>query len=138
MEECRRIDGIEGLVDFISCRYRKAAEIGIGHFSGVAYGLLEKGLRVFATDIVPFHYEGIRVITDDITSPDASLYREVDLIYSMRPPPELVPYMKRLAETSSADLIVKTLSSEYVEGCRLVRNGTTTFFVWKWENSVLE
>ena len=130
METCRRI---EGLVDFIAGRYSKIAEIGIGLFPDVAHALIEKGTKVFATDIVPVYYDGVKVIVDDITDPDISLYNQIDLIYSMRPPPELFPYMKSLADTISADLIVKLLSSDYVEGLRPIRHRESTFFVWNHE-----
>jgi uncharacterized UPF0146 family protein len=68
---------------------------------------------------------------DDVTEPDFSLYSSVDLIYSLRPPQELVPYMVRLAKTISADLIVKPLTSDYVGG-RLTRYENTAFFIWKY------
>jgi uncharacterized protein len=125
LETCRRI---EDLVDFIAGRYSKAAEIGIGHFPDVAFALLRKGIKVFATDIRQFHYRGLQVVIDDITVPDISLYDRIDLIYSMRPPPELIPYMKRLAGTVSADLLIRSLSSEYIEGYRFIRNGDSSFF----------
>ena len=130
METCRRI---EGLVDFIAGRYSKIAEIGIGLFPDVAHALIEKGTKVFATDIVPVYYDGVKVIVDDITDPDISLYNQIDLIYSMRPPPELFPYMKSLAKKISADLIVKPLSSDYIEGLRPIRHRESTFFVWNHE-----
>jgi uncharacterized UPF0146 family protein len=126
LEKARRI---EGLIDFIAAHYRNVAEVGIGNFPDVAYALLEKGLKVFATDIRTVHHRGVSVIGDDVTNPDASLYRGVDLLYSMRPPPELVPYMKKLADLISADLIIKPLSSEYIEGWKLMLNGNTTFFI---------
>jgi hypothetical protein len=126
LETYRRV---EGLTAFIAAGYRHAAEIGIGPFPDVAYALTERGLKVFATDIKPFEYDGLKVIVDDITGPEMSLYCDVDLIYSMRPPPELIPYMMRLAETVSADLIIKPLSSEFAEGFSLMGNGDMTFFV---------
>lgn len=125
METYRRI---EGLVAFVAAGYRDAAEIGIGLFPDVAYALMERGLKVFATDIQRFRYNGLKVVVDDIMSPNSGLYAGIDLIYSMRPPPELIPYMKRLAETVSADLIIKPLSSDYIDG-RLIRYGETTFFI---------
>ena len=125
METCRRI---EGLVDFIAGRYNNAVEIGIGHFPDVAFALLKRQVRLFATDIRPFQYPGLNVVVDDITEPELSLYRGMKLIYSMRPPPELIPYMKRLARLISADLILKPLSDEYIDGCRLMQNGNMTFF----------
>ncbi len=128
METCRRI---EGMVDFIAGRYTNTAEIGIGKFPDIAFALLNRGMRIFATDIQPFKYKGLKVIVDDITRPDLSLYEGIDLIYSMRPPPELIPYMERLANKISAGLIIKPLSSEYIDGRRLMCHGNTTFFLLK-------
>jgi uncharacterized UPF0146 family protein len=119
----------QGLVDYISGTYRNCAEIGVGHVPDIAFALLKKRVRVFATDVRPFQYEGLTVFLDDITEPDFSLYTSVDLIYSLRPPPELVPYMIRLAHAVSADVIVKPLSSDYAGG-KMMRNGNTAFFLW--------
>ncbi|MDH5203146.1 MAG: UPF0146 family protein [Nitrospirota bacterium] len=119
----------EGLVDYIAGNYRNAVEIGIGHFPDVAYALLDKGIKVFATDVNPYRYRGLKVIADDVTMPDISLYAATELLYSLRPPPELVPYMEQLARMLSVDLIVKPLASEYLSG-QLHRNGDTTFSLW--------
>jgi len=121
----------QGLVDYISGKYRDSAEIGIGHFPDVAFALLKQGVKVFATDIRKFQYSGLSVILDDITEPDFPLYTSVDLIYSLRTPPELVPYIIRLAKAASADVIVKPLSSDYLGG-KMIRNGNTTFFFWEY------
>ena len=126
MEACR----IEGLIDYISEKYKNAAEIGIGHFPNVAYSLLRRGVKVFATDIKPFRYNGLEVIVDNIIDPDFIIYNNVKIIYSIRPPVELVPYMRRLAKELLADLIVKSLASEYLDG-QLIRNGNTTFYLWE-------
>lgn len=125
METYRRIDG---LVNFVAGRYGNAVEIGIGHFPDVAFALKGRGLKVFATDIKPFKYDGLKVIVDDVTDPDMSFYGGIDLIYSMRPPPELIPYMMRLAETVSADLIIKPLSSEYPERMEMCAKRKFYFF----------
>jgi uncharacterized UPF0146 family protein len=122
------------MAEYIAGRYRKSAEIGIGHFPDLAFALIAKGAEVFATDIVPFSYKGLRVVIDDITRPDVSLFYGVDLICSMRPPPELVFYMDRLAARLSASLIVKPLSSEFIDGREAVRHGDTTFFEWSYGN----
>ena len=126
MEEGRRVSG---LVDFIARRYGAAAEIGIGLFPDVAHALVKRGLRVFASDIRPIHYDDVEVIVDDIMDPHVSLYEGIGLIYSMRPPPELVPYMKRLSEMVRADLIIKPLASDYVEDLTPIRSEDTVFFV---------
>jgi len=126
LETCRRI---EGLIDFIAARYRSAAEIGVGHFPDVALRLRRNGLNVIATDIRPYAHAGLNVFIDDVTAPDLSLYQGIDLIYSMRTPAELSPYITGLAKTISADAIIKPLSSEYPEGWRLMKNGNSTFFI---------
>jgi uncharacterized UPF0146 family protein len=133
LETYRRI---EEMAEYIAGRHRKSVEIGIGHFPDLAFALIDRGADVFATDIVPFSYKGLRVFVDDVTRPDISLFRGVDLIYSMRPPPELVFYMDRLAARLSASLIVKPLSSEFIEGREAVRHGDTTFFEWSYVQPV--
>lgn len=124
----RYFNQYDGLVDYISRKYQNTVEIGIGHFPDVAFALLRKGVNVFATDIKPFYYNSLEVIIDDITVPDFYLYLSVDLIYSLRPPPELIPYMVRVAKMVSADVIVKPLRSDYVGG-NMIRNGSTTLFL---------
>lgn len=117
------------LVDYISLRYNPIVEIGIGHFSDVASALAVKGVTIFATDIKPFRYKCFKCVIDDITQPDLWLYAGSKLVYSIRPPLELVPYMIRLAEKISADLIVKPLSDEHPGG-QLITRENTTFFLW--------
>jgi hypothetical protein len=121
--------GGKALIDYIARRYACAAEIGVGHFPHVALALAGADVQVFATDIKTFRHKGLKVIVDDITQPDLSLYAGLNLIYSLRPPLELVPYMQRLARAVAADLIVKPLASEYPGG-ELTRKGNTTFFLW--------
>lgn len=119
----------KGLVDYIASRCDYVAEIGIGHFPDVAFALLKRGVRVFATDLLPFQYIGLEVIVDNIMEPDLSAYTDIDLIYSLRPPSELVPYMVRLARQLSTVLIIKPLTSEHPGG-QIIRHGNTTFFLW--------
>lgn len=119
-------------MNYIADKYSHVVEIGIGHFPDVALALLQRGVRVFATDIKTFQYRGFKVVIDDIIEPDFSLYAALDLIYSLRPPSELVPFMMRLAERLSTDLIIKPLSSEHLDG-QLVCHGNTSFFLWSYQ-----
>lgn len=119
-----------GLAGYMAARYRKAAEIGIGACPDVALALAGFGLRVFATDVMPYRHQGLAVVIDDVTAPDVTLYEGVEVIYSVRPPPELVPYLKQLCEKVSADLIVKPLSGEFPSGGRLTGSGNAGFFLW--------
>jgi uncharacterized UPF0146 family protein len=117
-------------VAYISDRYNCVAEIGIGHFPDVAMALAKSGVYVLATDVKPFEHAGFRVVLDDIMDPDLHVYTGLDLIYSLRPPPELVPHMNQLAKTLSADLIIKPLASEHPGG-KLTRHRSSTFFLWE-------
>lgn len=88
----------------------KIAEIGVGRFTGIADMLAEHdNITVIKTDIAP---KDPTVIRDDITSPDLELYRDADIIYSIRPPSELQPYLVRLAQKVDAQLIIKPLTNE--------------------------
>ena len=120
---------IKNLVAYISKQYLKVAEIGIGHFPYIALMLKQNGVHVFATDLRSFHYDGIYVYTDDVTNPTTHLYRGRELLYSYKPPIELVPYIVRLAKHILSDVLIKPLSSEYPDGT-LVRYDNTTFFKW--------
>jgi len=119
----------KGLVDYIAATYASAAEIGVGHFPDVSLALLEKGIHVFATDIKVFQYDELEVFEDDVTDPDLALYDGVEILFSLRPPPELIPYMRCLSKAIFADLIVKPLASEYPGG-KLTGSGNAAFFQW--------
>ena len=88
----------------------KIAEIGVGKFSAIAERLSEQpNITLIKTDILP---NDETVIRDDITNPNLELYRDVDIIYSIRPPSELQPYLVNLAEKLDCQLIIKPLTNE--------------------------
>ncbi|GAB4314555.1 MAG: UPF0146 family protein [Methanobacteriaceae archaeon] len=90
----------------------KIVEVGVGNFVKVAHTLrryLNKD--IIMTDIKPYHKE---IIVDDITKPDLKLYEGTALIYSIRPPAELHPYLVDLAIKINSDLIIKHLSTEFI------------------------
>ncbi|MFQ3574077.1 MAG: UPF0146 family protein [Thermodesulfovibrionales bacterium] len=120
----------KGFIDFIAQRYNRVVEIGIGRFPFISYSLIERGLELFATDIYPVEFRGIKVVQDDVIRPNVLLYSGIDALFSLRPPPEIVPYMVNLAERISADLLVKPLSSDFLGGeFRCYKN--STFFLWE-------
>ncbi len=91
-------------------RQMKIAEIGVGKFAMIADELSENdNITLIKTDIAP---ADDTVIADDITSPNLELYRDVELIYSIRPPSELQPYIADLAEKIGSQLIIKPLTNE--------------------------
>lgn len=88
----------------------KIAEIGIGKFTQIA-DILEKqeNITLIKTDIRPCN---ATIIKDDITKPNLNIYRDIGLIYSIRPPGELQPYIVRLAQKLNSQLIIKPLTNE--------------------------
>ena len=88
----------------------RIAEIGVGKFDGIAKSLDEKeNITIIKTDILP---KDESVIKDDVTNPNLDLYKDVDIIYSIRPPSELQPYLVKLAQRIDSQLIIKPLTNE--------------------------
>ncbi len=124
------MDWVEDFVDYVASNYSgKVAEIGIGRFTEVAERLT-KYVEVIAVDIVPSVSE-FRVIRDDIFSPRIELYRDVELVYSIRPPPELHVPILSLARKLKADAIIKPLGNEFPENMVLINHRRARFYIWK-------
>ena len=86
------------------------AEVGIGQYDYVANILSQKeNINLIKIDIKP---KDESIIKDDITNPDLELYEHVNIIYSIRPPNELQPYLVKLAEKINSQLIIKPLTNE--------------------------
>jgi uncharacterized protein len=94
----------------------KIVEVGVGSFEMVALKLREQfKMDIITTDIKPSH-EGI--IQDDISRPDLKIYKGASLIYSVRPPEELHPFLVAVAERVGSDLIIKPLSTDSINSER--------------------
>jgi uncharacterized UPF0146 family protein len=119
---------LEGLIEYLSLHYRKVVEIGIGSYPKVALALKARGLQVTATDIQP-EFVGVPVEFDDIRSPRLDLYDGAQAIYAVRPPLELLPSLKRLANKLAVDLVVKPLAAEPVDGL-LINYGGSFFYLF--------
>ncbi|WP_295591161.1 UPF0146 family protein [uncultured Methanobrevibacter sp.] len=88
----------------------KMAEVGVGKFGKVAEALSKNdNITLIKTDINPDNDD---IIRDDIKNPNLSLYEDVDIIYSIRPPSELQPHLVNLAEKIGSQLIIKPLTNE--------------------------
>lgn len=88
----------------------KIAEIGVGAFTQIADSLNEKeNITLIKTDISPKDDTTVR---DDIENPNLDLYRDVEIIYSIRPPGELQPHLVKLALKIGCQLIIKPLTNE--------------------------
>ncbi len=119
---------MDALIDYLSRRYRRVVEVGIGTYTKVARALDERGVVVVATDINP-QPQGIPVVRDDIWRPRLAFYERAQALYAVRPPPELVPPLKDLARRLAVDLIVKPLAGEPCDG-RLVTISGSSFYVY--------
>lgn len=88
----------------------KIVEVGVGKFDEIANILSSKeNITLIKIDI---HPKDETVIRDDITKPNLELYENADIIYSIRPPSELQPYLVNLANEINCQLIIKPLTNE--------------------------
>ena len=103
-------DFAEYILNEIGDNEVRIAEVAVGKFDKIAEILSSKeNITLIKTDILP---KDSTVIKDDITNPNMDLYKDVEIIYSIRPPSELQPYLVRLAEKTDAQLIIKPLTNE--------------------------
>ena len=103
-------DFAEYILDEAGDNNVKIAEIAVGKFDRIANMLSSKdNITLIKTDIAP---KDSTVIKDDITKPNINLYQNADIIYSIRPPSELQPYIVRLAVEVDSQLIIKPLTNE--------------------------
>ncbi|MCL2115993.1 MAG: hypothetical protein FWH29_07215 [Methanobrevibacter sp.] len=101
---------IANLGDSNSENPSKVVEIAIGKFFYVSNYLKKcENIDLFKTDISPANSE---IIKDDVTNPNLNLYKNTRVIYSIRPPSELQPYLGNLADKTRAILIIKPFFNE--------------------------
>ncbi|MGF7117815.1 UPF0146 family protein [Methanobacterium oryzae] len=121
----------EDFIQYIINNYAdadKIVEVGVGKFHKVA-STLSQTLKtcIVMTDIKPSYNE---IIQDDICNPDLKIYDGSSLIYSIRPQPELQPYILKVAEEVGADLIIKPFSTEFINSnkMKLINYKRATFY----------
>jgi len=110
---------------YIASHYTRAIEIGIGRNEEAAKIVSSTGALMRCTDVkAPGSSGGLPFFLDDIFSPDDSLYTGAEVIYAIRPAPEMIPPLIRLAERINADLIVYHLGFEsYDNGGEIIDCG---------------
>ncbi|WP_405295660.1 UPF0146 family protein [Methanobrevibacter sp.] len=95
----------------------RIAEVGVGKFDRIANFLASKdNITLIKIDIDP---KDGSVVKDDITNPNLDLYCNIDIIYSIRPPSELQPYLVNLACKIKSQLIIKPLTNEDINTGRV-------------------
>ena len=123
MRHYKRIE--RGIGEYISGRYRRAVEVGIGGNPYAARVVADAGGLLLCTDIRPgIRHDGLTVVIDDIFEPDPGLYAGADLIYAVRPGVEMVPPLIALASRINCDLLIYHLGCEiYGDGGEIVDSG---------------
>ena len=115
------------LAEFISKQYssaRKIVEIGVGRSPYTALQirkfLPETELILVDVDeqvVEELRRLGFKAVRDDIQTPRLEIYENADLLYSIRPPFELIPRLIDLASLIGSDLIIAPLSEDaYLSG----------------------
>jgi hypothetical protein len=117
--------------DYVQRNYGHASlivEVGVGTFQAVARNLKSHHkLNIVMTDIKPSH----DIILDDICHPNLKIYKDAELIYSIRPPEELHPCLVKVAKCIKSDLIIKTLSTDSInskENFKLINYKKAVFY----------
>jgi len=114
----------------------KIIEVGVGKFDEIANILSSKeNITLIKTDINP---KDETIIKDDITNPNLELYENTDIIYSIRPPSELQPYLVTLANKINCQLIIKPLTNEDLNTgnvkMKLKNFKKASFYILRWNN----
>lgn len=124
---------VQGLIDHLTSNYsERAVEVGVGRRPETAEALASRGFRVVCTDVEPRDTpEDVEFQVDDVRDPDMDLYREAEVVYSIRPPYEVHGALAELAATVGADLVVVPLGNEETPLDHDLKNvdGTTVYVV---------
>jgi uncharacterized UPF0146 family protein len=126
------LNDYKSFAEYIALNYLSAVkivEVGIGNEFSVFEELkrLLINVEIIAVDIkenYPFK--------DDITKSKSNIYEGSDLIYSIRPNPELYTYLMNLASKVQTDLIIRPFSLDYPpEKGKLINYKKAVFFLFK-------
>ena len=88
----------------------KIVEIGAGKFQTISKNLNEnENIDVVMTDIDPANEN---IIRDDVFNPNMNIYKDADILFSIRPPAELQEAIMKIRDEVNATLIIKPLFNE--------------------------
>ncbi|RLG44345.1 MAG: hypothetical protein DRN81_04730 [Thermoproteota archaeon] len=134
------------LVEYIAKEYwwtNKIAEIGVGFYpfpSCLLKQLTKKQIIVVDNNMEALRYAlkhcpDLVAVYDNIMKPNLQVYCDVDLLYSIRPNEELIPYIEDLASKIKADLIISPMEyTGLLRGWKKVRLGEYLFHVRLFSN----
>ena len=88
----------------------KIVEIGAGKFQTISKNLSEnENIDIVMTDIDPANEN---IIRDDVFNPNMNIYKDADILFSIRPPAELQEAIMKIRDEVNATLIIKPLFNE--------------------------
>lgn len=93
--------------------YDSVVEVGVGNRFDVAERLVDAGVSVTVTDVVPREVPaGVSFVRDDVTDPDIAIYEETEAVYALRLPPELQGAVVAVAREVDAACFFTTLGGD--------------------------
>ncbi|MDR2855028.1 MAG: hypothetical protein LBV40_02580 [Methanomicrobiales archaeon] len=128
----------ESISRYIIPHYHRICEIGVGQNFHVAKQIHNAGRKIFCTDIIQFLDETpVPYIVDSVFSPTYSLYKNIDLIYAVRPHEEMIAALTSLARFIDCDLIVYHLGFERFSGAEIIPQAEIPLFFY-YKRSILK
>ncbi|WP_456472869.1 UPF0146 family protein [Methanocaldococcus sp.] len=132
---------VDTIVEFIKnyaekYKSKKIAEVGIGFKFDIAKEL-NKYFDVMVTDINKKSVEkgkllGLNAYEDNLFNPNIEMYKNIDLIYSIRPPRDLQIYILNLSKKVNANLIIRPLlNEEVIEELKLKSYKGEVFYIYE-------
>lgn len=98
---------------------KKIIEIGVGKspYTAIQLKMLLPEAEIIVSDV---NQEALRfasrlnlnVVYDDVNNPNLEIYKNADVIYSIRPSFELIPQLEHLGRSVEADILVAPLSED--------------------------
>ena len=111
----------EKLAEYFAQKFKggKIIEIGVGFNFKAALKLKELGFEILVVDWNPKAVKRAReleldAVVDDIFNPKLGIYKDADAIYSIRPTPEMMPYLVKLARIVKVPLYLIPFSTDAV------------------------
>ncbi|AMK15818.1 UPF0146 family protein [Methanobrevibacter olleyae] len=88
----------------------KIVEIGVGKFQTISKNLSKNdNIDLIMTDIDP---DNENITKDDVFNPNMNIYKNADILFSIRPPAELQEAIMKIRDKINATLIIKPLFNE--------------------------
>ena len=111
----------------------KIVEIGAGKFQTISKNLSEnENIEILMTDICPANEN---IIKDDVFHPNMEIYKDTDILFSIRPPAELQEAIMKIRDEINATLIIKPLFNEDLsmglQKMRLKNYNRASFYIYE-------